>query len=173
MPQPNRPKAPLPILFLLLALAASPLSAQDYNQALGLRVGRSPELTYTRFLGFDRSEQVVVSFERGGLQLTALKQFHHPIFMAKTDQLFLFYGIGGHFGYATIGFQEFRLNGDVFLEEAFSVGFGLDLNLGLEFRLTDMPLAAGFDLRPLYELRVPFKLRQDYGGAALFLKYTF
>ncbi len=147
--------------------------SQDYNRAAGIRLGEESGICYKRFMNDEKAIEARLGFKFGGLQFTLLRQFHQPISMKLTNNLFFYYGYGVHFGYKTISSEEITINGNTYYEKIFSFGFGVDANLGLEYHFLNLPLTLVFDYKPYYEINIPFMMRNSNIDFGISLFYTF
>lgn len=145
---------PLFLLFFVM-LSASRLMAQDYATALGLRIGPYYGVTLKHFFDEKKAVEAILVTRRGGLGLTGLYEIHTPAF--KTERLKAFGGIGGHvniYRYDSHRYWDWdddRGNGIAVGNDS-RMHIGLDMILGLEYTLTELPFNIGIDWKPAINL---------------------
>ena len=83
------------VLFFFMAASIS-FSAQQTDQAVGLRGGFSSGITYQHFHSSSEDVKLLLSFREGGAQLTGLFEIYKPVMIGYYDQFFLYYGLGVH-----------------------------------------------------------------------------
>jgi hypothetical protein len=146
-----------PFLILLLVLfslmAAAGLNAQPYNHAAGIRAGYSSGLSYKGFrLHRMWAIEADLLYNRNGLNITALYEYHLEPFGNKQTLLFLG---GGAFG------------GD--WKEEFSVG--VTAVAGIEYTIRDLPLNFSLDWKPMLNVYALFE--PDLLDFGLSIRYRF
>lgn len=141
------------ICFFLM-MGDSKLCAQYYDDALGLRAGTSFEMSYKRFIKFDKYIQQ--GFEvMAGLQIdegTAFFPFDVPFNNGITAEGYWFFQIDVGFNtnfaaYAAAGlflgaYVETGVPGAIF-------GGGISGMLGIEYAFEEIPLCVSLDWKPL------------------------
>jgi len=162
------------LVFLLLSFQSV---AQDYNYAVGLRMGLISGGTYRHFFDDENSIQAIFSFQNSGLQITATRQYYQPILLDITDQVFFFYGIGGHLGYSKWGYEDIVSGGEIYRQKELTIGVGLDGHIGIEYRFMQFPITLGLGYKPFYEINLSSNsgayFRSYLQDVALALQYTF
>lgn len=161
------------LISILLLIVSIQLIAQDFKQALGFRTGITSAVVYKYNTDHEKSFQIMAAFKHGGTQLYYLRQFHHPVLLNHTNQLFLFYGFGGHLGFTTWDNEELIIDGESYRRKQFSVGIGVDMDIGLEYHFLKYPLAFSLDYKPFFEINAPKYLRKNYYDFAVSIIYTF
>ena len=145
-------------LFLISVFTAC--YAQDYYQAVGLRGGVTSGITYKKFLNEMKAMEAILSFKRGGVQLTAVREYHDLTLYKFSDNFYLMKGYGGHVGFyydEPRSFLKFRFFDEN--ERMFAPVIGLDAYVGLEYRPDQLPVVLGIDYKPFFEFSfVPFSL---------------
>lgn len=140
----------LPGLFCLVGLA---VSAQDFNSAIGARLGNPSALSYKVFLS---ETNAVEAF--GGLYFTgstvafaanAAYQIHSDLEIEGVDGLQWYYGGGGGF-VAGIGDAYITLSGYI----------------GLSYTFDDIPLNLSVDWVPTFGLAADTGFAGGYGALA-------
>ncbi|MCL2560756.1 MAG: hypothetical protein FWE10_00320 [Rikenellaceae bacterium] len=146
------------IICLLIAAAAfSTYSAraQDYNFAVGVRLGGDTGGASVKFKmnPSDALEGILsVPWDKGGgFLFTLLYERHIPVI---THGFHLYYGAGGH-----IGTRVEKLS------------FGVDGILGLEYKLRHSPLAISLDYKPSFSIL--HKTKFHFSDLALGIRVAF
>ena len=162
------------ILIVLISIAlCSKLKAQDYSFASGVRVGVTSGVEYKRFITDEKASTLLLSFHGDGIQFTLLREFHQPILLNTTEQLFFFFGYGGHFGYSMLRNKTHEINGVDYRKEGFTALFGFDAVIGFEYHLIKYPLSINLDLKPFAELNIPWYVRKEFFDFGIHVSYTF
>lgn len=144
------------VIVLLLAIAGV-VSAQEYNWAVGVRVGgANGGLTAKRYLGGNAVEIGVALAADNSGRLQALYEWQKPVL---ADGIHLYYGLG-----AFVGAFDFS--------SAPQMGIGVEGVVGLEYKAPGIPIAISFDYRPGVSL-VPDFSQSTYGDVGLGLKFCF
>lgn len=145
------------ILFILALFTTISASAQEYDWALGLRLGGTPGFTVKKALGGASAFEGILSPSDEGLLATALYE-RHGAFLDEPG-LSWFYGAGGH-----IGFWDEGNRGRFYRYDGY-YAIGVDGILGLEYSFASIPLNFSIDWKPA------FNIAEDpgfyYGNAAL------
>jgi len=140
------------VLFLLLALG---MQGQEDKHAISARVGISSGIAYQLMVDDFRGYKGLMSFRDGGIQLTALIESYRPLYLKFTDKMYYYTGMGAHIGFTRWPprrglypnpFYTYDGNGH------FAPVIGLDGIVGLEFRLSSIPLTFSLDAKPFFEL---------------------
>jgi hypothetical protein len=167
--------------FLLLIsfcfLTSMSLSGQDYQSALGLRLGSPVSLSFKTFMGGGSNAlELFVSYrtrtyDRGfgfedyrwtSIGLGGAYQIHNEI--SAVDGLYWYYGGG-----ASVYFWSY--SDDVYFGDESSIGFGLQGNIGLDYKFDNLPLNVSLDWVPTLFLNgYGSGFGADYG--ALSIRYV-
>lgn len=121
----------------LLTIAAASLtaaSAQDYNWAVGVRLGGEmggASLKY-KFNSANALEAIVAAPWNNGFLATVLYQRYIPVI---DNGFHFYYGFGAHTG---SWYRDFT--------------FGVDGIVGLEYKFSDLPLAISLDYKPMFNI---------------------
>jgi hypothetical protein len=130
------------ILIVFLLFSTNLISrAQDYQNAVGLRLGLSNGITLKHFVTTNDAAELILSTRWGGFNLTGLFERHKPAF--ETDGLYYYFGGGAHIG---------NFNNSWFNDNANHTVIGIDGILGLEYIFKDIPLNASIDWKPGFNL---------------------
>ena len=148
---------------LLLATFTSKLSAQEYDLAVGLRLGYDSGISARYFFMPNNAVEGIMSFSPDAFRLTALYQFQQP-FLA-VDNLDWYVGIGAH-----VGSLNRRVQREQNLDHAFL--FGADLIAGIEYVFPTAPFAISLDWKPSFSFTSNFSRNQFY-FFAMSIRYTF
>jgi hypothetical protein len=123
------------ILIVFLFFSLSLVKAQDYENAVGLRLGMSSGLTFKHFISTnDALEGILSSHFSNGFNLTGLYERHTGAF--DTENLYFYYGAGAHLGSSDVN----------------QVAIGIDGIVGLEYILTEIPINISLDWKPALNL---------------------
>lgn len=142
------------ILFIFLFATTQ---AQDYRNAAGLRFGKTDGLNYKRFLTENGAIELLLGFGGydNGMQIYTTYQWHYQIPAEFTDNLFVYYGVGGHVGYINPYKERRYYSNDSTIvienEKNTSYTIGIDGVLGLEYRIYTIPMTVGMELKPYFE----------------------
>lgn len=131
----------LAILFLGCNFAAQ---AQEYNSAIGLRLGYPTSISYKTFLSEKGAIEAFAGF-RGfsgysWVNLGAMYQVHNPI--SELDGLSWYYGGG-----ASVFFWNYK---NSFIDAGANTSFGILGVLGLDYKFKDAPINASLDWVPTF-----------------------
>jgi len=169
-------KYTLTIIFMLLMHA---LFAQEYKNSAGFRLGKTDGFTYKRFL----SENGAVEFMLGfggydeGMRAYTNYQWHYQIPAHFTDNLYLYYGVGGHVGYLKANLsKEYYENDSTIVtenEEKSYYTIGVDGIVGLEYRIFTVPLTVSFELKPYFDFYALRYTKFEFWDFGFTVKYIF
>ncbi|AGY53963.1 hypothetical protein BRDCF_p1336 [Bacteroidales bacterium CF] len=151
-------KAIIIISALLITLSAK---GQDYERAVGARLGTSIGASYKQFVTAGSAFEVVTSLDLIGkndrkLTLSAYGEYHYNL---GVDGLSLFGGPGVSYGLYVAG--DYR-DGAV---------FSIDLISGVEYKLPDYPFILSFDWNPQLQMVTNAGIKPANFG--LSFRYTF
>jgi hypothetical protein len=149
------------IFFLMFTWNAVPASGQLYNTGVGARLGFFNGITVKHFLQEGHALEGILSTRWNGLIITGLYEIQRPF--TDVTNLEWYYGGGAHVGF----WQEGRYRSDL---EASSV-FGLDLILGVEYTIDEVPFSVSLDWKPGFNILGDNRWWGD--GVALSIRYTF
>lgn len=150
------------ILSLIILISVVSYSkAQDYENAIGVRLGLSNGITLKHFINPNDAVEAILTTRWGGFNLTGLFERHTTAF--DTDGLYFYYGAGAHLG----SFQ----NNVWFTDQTSHLILGIDGVLGLEYVFKEVPLNASLDWKPGFNLIGYTGFWAD--ELALSIRYTF
>jgi hypothetical protein len=115
----------------------SGLQAQDYENAVGLRLGPSNGVSFKHFFTTNDAAEGILTARWGGFNLTGLVERHTSAL--KTDGLYFFYGAGAHFG---------SFNNSWFNDTSNHLVIGIDGILGFEYVFSEIPVNVSLDWKP-------------------------
>lgn len=158
---------------LLIGLGTFQLKAQTgkstYQNAIGLRVGPTSGVTFKHHSGSHAIEGIV-GFWNTGASITGLYEIHAP---TGTPGLKWYYGGGGHIAFQSSDYYyRYRGNDYVYRYRDQGVALGVDAIVGIEYKITPIPIAVSLDIKPLIEINNHGNV---YGGLdpGLGIKFTF
>lgn len=153
-----------PILFLALVLLSA-LSAvgQNYNNAIGLRLGYPFGITAKFGLKGTNQLELIAAGYGNGLTLTGL--WEHHWYPADRKEFSVYAGGGGHVGV----FNDKR--GPYFERSGSSnLNLGVDGIVGIEWTFTQAPINLSFDYKPAFSIIEP--VGYWYGDAGFSVRYV-
>ena len=140
------------ILILFFVFLITGTSVAQYNFAIGLRSGGTSGITLKKN-NSDRSLEGIIGFWKDGLSLTALWERNAIAF--NVSGLKWYYGMGGHFGVYGDNFNTRwgpSWYGNPYNLDNGGVGIGVDGIVGLEYKISEIPIAFSFDFKPYVEI---------------------
>jgi hypothetical protein len=149
----NLLQKPSIIFFLSSLLLSSELCAQNYQSAIGLRLGPVPAISAKFFPGNNGvvAHEVLLSNRWGGVQLDWLMEWHRPINApADISPLNLFYGLGAVAGMSNYkrDYYDFRRN-EWYLRRNQQLLFGAQAIIGVEHQVPGSPFVVALDIKPV------------------------
>jgi hypothetical protein len=161
------------LLTIILSTASLFASSQEYKGAVGLRGGISSGFTYRQFLDQEISIETILSFRRGGLQVSLLRERFRPAFLEFSDNMILGFGFGGHVGFMYTDHQKFMFEDYYYDEKIFLPLIGVDGYFGIEYIFRGFPMAISLDCKPFFELNVKGLVQLNPFDIGLAIKYWF
>jgi hypothetical protein len=155
----------------------SSIFSQDYKTGMGLRGGWTSGLTLKHFIKEDRAIEGVLSTNLGwsGYRITALYELHKAAFVDDVKGMYWYYGAGAHFGEGGYSYYKWRYDskGKGYYEIKRYAAFGIDVILGLEYKVQEIPITLSLDIKPFFDFvdyhYVPFR----FWDSALSIRYVF
>ncbi|NQU87303.1 MAG: hypothetical protein HQ541_16235 [Mariniphaga sp.] len=162
------------ILFLaFLAILISPCTnAQQFSKAIGIRGGLSSGFEYRFYTDDINSYKILLSARNQSTQLTILKEFHQYDVAGFSDQLVFVFGIGVHAGFERWRQKHYNTN-HTWYKTKTSFITGLDGLAALEYTFTELPLCAGVEVKPYFNVWGRKTLDIELFDFAFTLKYLF
>jgi hypothetical protein len=118
-----------------------------YQNGIGVRLGSQSGLSYKHFLHEANALEVLLTthYDQKGLLGTILYEWHRNAFDAKN--LLWFYGGGAHAG--TYKYKDYySVSDDRYKKDGYFPVVGIDVILGLEYKIPSLPLAISADFKP-------------------------
>src|SRR4030042_3710019 len=117
-------------IITIAVLFTAVAGAQDYRNGIGLRAGIYNGLTVKHFIRSKAALEglLYTSLNRGGFEITGLYEIHNNAF--DVERLNWYFGAGGH-----VGMYD-------------NSAIGLDLILGIEYNIKEIPINIGIDWKP-------------------------
>lgn len=125
------------ILACLIAFSASEMNAQNYNSAIGAKLGYGLVASYKKFLNEKSAIDVFAGLRWGGLAGGAYYEMHYDI--SSVDRLQWYWGGG-----ASITTWDNGVFNDTYFE------LGIAGVLGLDYSFDNLPLNLSVDWAPTY-----------------------
>lgn len=154
--------------FLLVALVSILTlagTAQNYNTALGVRLGTFNGITLKHFISEQNALEGIATFRWNGFIFTGLYEWQNDIDGAPGLDYFL--GLGAHVG--TFGDNKYWRDNDNDPWDGNITVVGVDFIAGLEYTFAEAPFCIGLDWKPAINF-------SGYGwwgdGLALSIRYT-
>jgi hypothetical protein len=160
------------LLFLILFPFVLVSHAQQFSKAVGVRGGVTSGIEYRFYTSDENAYKFLLSSRDRGAQVTVFKEFHRYEIVDFSEQLVFIFGVGLHAGFER--WQKRHHNGrHTWYEPRISFLTGLDGLAALEYTFAELPVAAGMEGKPYFDIwgRETFRIRLfDF---ALTLKYLF
>jgi hypothetical protein len=161
------------LITIILSSVSLFASAQEYSRAIGLRGGVSSGITYRRFLDQEIGIETILSFRRGGMQVSLLREKYLPAFLEFSDNLILGFGFGGHVGFMYTDHQKFMFEDYYYAEKIFLPLIGVDGYFGIEYIFREFPMAISLDCKPFFELNIEGLVQLNPFDIGFAIKYWF
>lgn len=148
----------------ILCIASIRSFAQDYQTALGVRLGNPSGVTVQHYIGGNTALEGILGLGPDWFTLTGLYELHQPF--NDPQGLGWYVGGGAHIGGLNGGYDysNKHYNGGAFI-------LGVDGILGLDYTIPGAPLNLSLDWKPMINL-TPFA--GFFGGEfGLSVRYTF
>lgn len=152
---------------------------QDYKNSAGLRLGKTDGLTYKRFMTENGAVEFMLGFGgyNQGTQIYGTYQWNLQIPVPFTENLYWYYGVGGHVGYIKAHDERnYYLNDSTTFTDDKKKSYyaiGIDGVIGVEYRIFTVPMTVSMEVKPYveyYGLRYIQFRSWDFGFA---VKYIF
>jgi hypothetical protein len=136
-------------LFFCMVLIHGSVTAQGYNNAIGLRLGTSSGITFKHTLGDDAMLELLLTSRWHGWNFTGLYEKHAPAFDA--EGLYWYYGAGAHIGFYNNDHNDSNpwFDDD---DDDDHVVIGIDGIIGLEYQIGEIPFNVGLDWKPAFNI---------------------
>lgn len=147
-------------------------TGERYKFGVGIRGGwvdNGLDLKYFLDKGNGHALEGIVSPLWGRIGATVLYEKQQALTLVDVPGLDWYFGIGGHMRYFganwgnSLGWYNYNGHGD-------GLHLGIDAIIGLEYKFLDLPIAAGVDFKPFYELDLDAKgyIQSDVSLKVLF-----
>ncbi len=149
------------LLVLATILLSINLFSQNYNRAIGFRLGSSIGISYKQFLAQDRAVETIFDLDIIGRNSMKVKAacFYQYHFDVKVDGLSVYAGPGASAGVL--------LQGDYKNNFAMSIdGIG-----GIEYKFNNVPVVLAFDWNPKFQFVTETGFKP--GNFGLTVRYSF
>ena len=142
--------------FLLIAFPIT-LFGQDYKNSAGLRLGKTDGVSYKRFLSENGAVEFLLGWGGydGGLKAFTTYQWHMQIPAHFTENLYLYWGVGGHIGYVRPSTTRNYYESDTSIVSETAqrtyYAIGVDGIVGIEYRIYTVPMTVSMEVKPYFE----------------------
>ncbi len=130
-------------LLILLALISFSSNAQDYNTAIGVRLGYGTGITAKHFIASNRAVEGIIDSRWQGVRVTGLYEVHKKF--PNAEGLGWYYGVGAH-----IGFWNTRNRRNEFNNASAVVG--IDGIIALDYTFKELPINLSLDWKPGFNI---------------------
>ncbi len=163
-------------LTIILFLSAVSINAQYNTSTIGWRSGGVSGISYKLISDDNNGFELILGAREKGVIFTGLLQKYKPIATNRISGLFLFFGGGGHAGYAKYTEEVQTIVDDKTnycnYEETNPV-FGGDFMIGSEYRFKSIPLYISLDYKPYFEIFGQKDFRLDLWDIGFTARYVF
>ena len=168
-------------LFLICFLDTANSFSQDYKTSIGLRGGWTSGITAKHFISDGRAIEGIFSsgWRRWhGYQITGLYEIHKPGFVKDgAEGFYWFYGGGAHFAGGYIYEKWYNQPGQGYLNGHTEIyhysALGIDGIFGLEYKIADLPITLGVDVKPFFEIATVRGAPFGFWDSAFTIRYVF
>lgn len=126
--------------------AQSLRTGSSYKTAVGVRGVGTSGLTIKHFTGSQKALEGIIGFYPNAFSVTLLVERYSPAF--DVVGLNWYYGIGGHLA----GQSNVVRNEGLYRRESSKFGMGVDGIFGIEYKISEVPIAVSLDFKPFFEL---------------------
>lgn len=147
------------IAALLVIGFATTINAQQYNTALGVRLGYDNGITLKHFFAPASAGEFMLYASSNYVQLTGMYQYQQPLPNAANFEWYV--GLGGHVG--AIHKNRSHYNNSLLV--------GADLIGGIEYIFPTAPFTVSLDWKPSFNFTNNYN-DDWYSGFALSLRYV-
>jgi hypothetical protein len=161
---------------IILFLLTIPGFSQGTEKAIGIRGGVSSGFEYRAFSGGLNSYKVLLSTRKQGLQLTGMKEYHFPNAFEFNEDLSFIYGFGAHAGFESwhvVRYYDVYPFTNQYIDRKSGPIVGLDALAAVEYTIPQIPLVAGLEVKPYFNLFGKDFFQLQPFDFAFTVKYTF
>lgn len=160
------------LLIVAILLVSFAAQAQNYNTAIGVRLGGLTNgVTIKHFVASRTALEGIVSFGQKSFLVTGLYEKHRSIDNAAG--LTWLYGVGAHVGFFNYGggYYYVKNNRTYVLREGDNrTVVGADFILGLDYKFPNVPFNVGLDIKPFVDF---FDGPKGFFDGAVSLRFAF
>ncbi len=163
------------VIVTIFILFAQVLTAQGFERQIGLRLGTTPGINGKVILNKKTAIHAILGFRKGGVQLYTLLEAYRILDKSSKQNWYMYFGGGAHIGYIN-GYNRIRrwsnTSGYYWEEERVSgPAIGLDAIFGVEYNITDIPLALFFEFKPMVEFQGFNRIRPNFWDSSIGIVY--
>lgn len=136
------------LLLTFISCSSLLLSAQPYQNAVGIRGGWYNGITFRHSISESKYLEGIFTSRWRGFNLTGLYEIQKPL---KEDGFDWYYGAGLHIG-SFNRYYYYDHGNPHYLDQGHVLTLGLDGIIGLEYTFSEIPLNLSLDIHPLIEL---------------------
>lgn len=139
------------VLFSFLSIIALSSKAQEYKNAVGIRLGPnspaiSPGFTFKHFLNETNAVEGIIGLSNG-IGLCALYEWHHPI--ESVEHLHWFVGAGGYAAFrSATTYTVNKVDGSSSTIRSSNSYIGAAGIVGVDYKFDQIPLNISLDWKP-------------------------
>lgn len=139
---------------IFFVLIFSTLSAQNYRNAIGVRLGLGSGLTFKTFLTNSSALEFIAAYqiEERGYGVTGLYEIHNYRAIGASH-LALVYGLGAHCNFYPKGSQYKNRNEIIYPDNTLVIG--VDGIFGIDYYVASLPINWGIDIKPMFDFVHP------------------
>ncbi len=149
------------------------LYSQDYLRSLGIKTGNNPGAYYRKFADDVNALELIASFQRAGIQFMAIREFFQPMYLAQSNQFFVFYGVGMELGYTKLSADISKFNNKLYRQIQPEFGTGISGIIGIEYHSISLPFALSVEYIPVFQFYLPYSFFNQKYYFAVSIAYTF
>jgi hypothetical protein len=158
----------------MVLITTGSLMAQEVSNSIGVRYGHGG-ISYKYMEDYHQGFEAILTFRDNGIQFIGLVQEYQPIKTDRINNLYLYYGAGGHVGYKGVSKTYARNDGNgcyLYSDTRYNPVIGLDGIVGGEYKFYSVPLTLSLDYKPFIEFFGQDMVRLDLWDFGLTLRYT-
>lgn len=143
------------LLMSVLIVTGNLVSAQGFNQAVGIRGGVTSGIEYRYYTSDQHSMKALAGIRnfdgRRGVELHVLTEFYQYDLFDFSYQLVAYYGFGAYAGYES--WDELRNDQNTTRQVTKSTFVaGMDFLAGLEYLFYEAPVTVGLEVKPHFDI---------------------
>ena len=140
------------LLFSMLFVLAisSQLKAQNYNKAIGLRLGYPNAIDYKFFMSESNAVELYLGLRYDGINFGGMYEIHKPL--SDAEGLSWYWGAG-----ASLSFYSYYVDEN-------ETSFGINGVIGLDYTFQDAPINLSIDYMPTFLIGGYYDGFGSYGG---------